>query len=376
MFFEQRYEPGALGQSDFTHMGGLEVTIQGEAFDHLVYHFVLPYSNWEWGTVCFAESFESLSAGVQTALWHLGGAPHAHRTDRLSAAIHQEIHPEVFTRRYHGLLDHYRMEGQRTQASHPHENGDIEQRHHRLKEALEQALLLRGSRDFAARAAYETFLAATFTMLNAGRRARLAAERPPLRRLPARRLDAWKRVDVRVTGGSLIRVEGHRYSVDSRLIGERVEVRLFADTLQVWYAQRHVETLPRLRGTRQARIQYRHIIDWLVRKPGAFEHYRYRDELFPTTQFRRAYDRLRETVTRARASRTYVEILQLAAAESETAVDAALDHLLRADVVLTCDAVAAFLTPRAPAPADVPIAPVALTVYDELLETTTEEVTW
>ncbi len=126
VFFEQRYEPGALGQSDFTYMTALGIRIQGQPFDHLLYHFVLPYSNWEWGTVCFTESFESLSAGLQTALWKLGGAPHAHRTDRLSAAVHQEMHPEVFTRRYQALLAHYRMAGRRIQASQPHENGDIE----------------------------------------------------------------------------------------------------------------------------------------------------------------------------------------------------------------------------------------------------------
>ena len=375
VFFEQRYEPGALGQSDFTYMTGLEIRIQGQPFDHLLYHFVLPYSNWEWGTVCFTESFESLSAGLQTALWKLGGAPHAHRTDRLSAAVHQEIHPAVFTRRYRALLAHYRMDGQRIQASKPHENGDIEQRHHRIKEAVDQALLLRGSRDFATRATYETFLGQMFETLNAGRRTRLQLERPQLRHLPLGRQDAWKRVDVRVTGGSLIRVAGNRYSVDSRLIGERVQVRVCADELQVWYAQRHVETVPRLRGSGKHRIQYRHIIDWLVRKPGAFEHYRYRDELFPTTQFRLAYDALRQTATGARASQTYLQILHLAAQESEAAVDAALGHLLRAGAVPTVAAVDAHLAPNTPPVVDVEIPAVALTAYDHLLEAV-EEVPW
>ena len=96
-------------------------------------------------------------------------------------------------------------------------------------------------------------------------------ELPHLRRLPLGRQDAWKRVDVRVTGGSLIRVAGNRYSVDSRLIGERVQVRVFADELQVWYAQRHVETVPRLRGAGKHRIQYRHIIDWLDDRRGAVD---------------------------------------------------------------------------------------------------------
>ena len=375
VFFEQRYEPGALGQSDFTYMSALEIRIQGQPFDHLLYHFVLPYSNWEWGTVCFTESFESLSAGLQTALWKLGGAPHAHQTDRLSAAVHQEMHPEVFTRRYQALLAHYRMDGRRIQAAQPHENGDIEQRHHRIKEAVDQALLLRGTRDFATRQTYEAFLEQTFETLNAGRRTRLQVELPHLRRLPLGRQNAWKRVDVRVTGGSLIRIAGNRYSVDSRLIGERVQVRVCADELQVWYAQRHVETVPRLRGTGKYRIQYRHIIDWLVRKPGAFEHYRYRDELFPTTQFRLAYDALRHTGTLARASRTYLQILHVAAQGSEAAVDTALGHLLRLGVVPTVAAVTAHLAPDTPATVDVEIPAVALSAYDHLLEAM-EEGAW
>ena len=176
-------------------------------------------------------------------------------------------------------------------------------------------------------------------------------------------------------GGSLIRVAGNRYSVDSRLIGERVQVRVCADELQVWYAQRHVETVPRLRGSGKHRIQYRHIIDWLVRKPGAFEHYRYRDELFPTTQFRMAYDALRQTVTLARASHAYLQILHLAAQGSEAAVDTALGHLLRAGAVPTVAAVEAHLAPDTPPVIEVEIPAVALTAYDQLLEAV-EEGAW
>ena len=87
MFFAQTHEPGRLAESDFTHMSELGVTIAGEAFDHLVYHFVLTYSNWEAGTVCFSESFASLREGLHNALWELGGVPRRHRTDRLTAAV-------------------------------------------------------------------------------------------------------------------------------------------------------------------------------------------------------------------------------------------------------------------------------------------------
>ncbi len=202
VFFEQRYEPGFLCQSDFTTMNALGVRIDSQSFDHLVYHFVLPYSNWEWGTVCFSESFESLSGGLQTAIWKLGGVPKAHQTDRLSAAVHKEIHPEVFTQRYTALLSHYGMEGRRIQVKKPNENGDVEQRHHRLKRALEQALLLRGSREFATREEYEDFLSHLLEQLNSGRQARLQEELKVLNGLPKGRQESCKRVRVRVKKGS------------------------------------------------------------------------------------------------------------------------------------------------------------------------------
>lgn len=374
VFFEQRYEPGELCQSDFTNMNALGVRVGGQAFHHLVYHFVLPYSNWEWGTVCFTESFESLSTGLQSALWKLGAVPKAHRTDRLSAAVHQEIHPEVFTQRYKALMSHYGMKGRRIQAKKPHENGDVEQRHHRMKKALEQSLLLRGSREFANQGEYESFLGELLEQLNSGRRARLEEELKVLNRLPDRRVESCKRVKVGVKRGSTIRVDGNTYSVDSRLRDEEVEARVYADEIQVWYAQKQVDALPRLRGSGKHRIQYRHIIDWLVRKPGAFENYRYREELFPSTRFRMTYDALRQAFTAGQAIKNYLEILQYAARLSESAVESVLGRLLFAGEVPTSKEVETLLLLPEPSPIDeVQVAEVELRRYDELLEA--EEVT-
>jgi len=370
VFFAQKYEPGELCESDFTNLNELRVGIEGQPFDHLLYHFVLPYSDWETGTVCFSESFESLSEGLQNALWKLGGVPEAHRTDRLSAAVHQDIHPEIFTRRYQGLLDHYGMEGQRIQAERPNENGDVEQRHYRFKRALEQALLLRGSRDFQDRREYVGFLERLFSQLNAGRQRRLEQELAKLNRLPVQRLEACKRLEVRVGAGSTIRVNHNVYSVASRLIGETVQVRVYAEELEVWYGQRQVERLPRLRGEGRHRVDYRHIIDWLVRKPGAFENYRYREDLFPTSRFRMAYDALKKTLSGARASKEYLQILQLAAQVSESAVEATLGWLIQKEEPIRFEVIEQrVLSGEQPAPVtEVEIAEVDLSTYDRLLE--------
>src|SRR3982751_2215711 len=193
------------------------------------------------------------------------------RKDRMSAAVNNLCDAKEFTRAYEGLLRHYRIGGQKIQAGQANENGDVEQRHYRFKQAADQALMMRGSRDSPGVAAYQMFLDKLFTRLNAGRRERYLEEAEQLRPLPEQRLDSVRRERVRVSPGSLVTVHRNCYSVHSRLIGEMVEARIRPDMVEIWYSDRKVEELPRLRGRSKHRIDYRHIIDWLVRKPGALK---------------------------------------------------------------------------------------------------------
>ena len=379
VFFPQKHFPGVLCQSDFTHMDSLGVTIARQPFDHLIYHFVLTYSNWETGSICFSESFESLAEGLQGALWELGGTPVFHQTDRMSAAVSNLptvvakrqaglSEKKEFTKRYEALLHHYGMDGRKIQPGKANEDGDIEQRHHRFKVAVDQALMLRGSRDFVSREAYETFLRQLFNQLNASRRGQLNEEMGRLRPLPQRRLDASKKLRVKVGPNSTIPVQGNVYSVHSRLIGEHVAVRLFAEHLEVWYAQKKVETMPRMRGKGRHHINYRHIIDWLVHKPGAFEQYRYHNDLFPSSRFRIAYDVLKQQ-TPSRASKEYLQILQLAARETEAGVDDALRVLLDQEQPIDAKVIEVMVLSRQEIPpvTDVTIDTVDLSTYDQLL---------
>lgn len=369
VFFPQVHKPGKLSQSDFTHMGKLGVTIGGVPFDHLIYHFVLTYSNWEAGTICFSESFESLSDGLQQALWKLGGVPEAHQTDRLSTAVNKPENPEEFTQRYQGLLSHYKLTGRKTNPASPNENGDVEQRNHRFKRALDQALMLRCSSDFATRKEYELFLEGLFAQLNSNRHDRFKEELAVLQPLPAKHLPACSKLMVGVGPSSTIRVKHNVYSVHSRLIREKVTVRLYAERLEIWHGQSHIENIPRLRGSGNHHIQYRHIIDWLVRKPGAFENYRYRSDLFPTSRFRMAYDELKQHHTVSKASKEYLLILKLAAKESESAVDDALRFLFDRNRPISAETVEnLFLSGQKPVPVtDVRISAVVLHAYDCLL---------
>lgn len=368
VFFPQIHRPGELSESDFTRMKELGITICGELFDHLIYHFVLTYSDWEAGTVCFSESFESLSAGYQNAVWELGGVTRKHRTDRMSAAVNKDCNPEKFTKSYQALLRHYGVEPERTNAACANENGDVEQRHYRFKKAVQQALMLRGSRDFNSRQEYEQFLRGMFDRLNAGRDKRLREELAVLRRLPGRKLDDYKTLEVTVSPSSTIHVQHNTYSVHSRLIGERVQVRTFVDYLEVWYGQRKVERIPRLRGEGKYRIHYLHIIAWLVRKPGAFENYRYKSDMFPSSYFRMAYDDLKRH-NPFRANKEYVNILYMAAREGESRTESAIRHLLSQEQAVTSQAVGQLILEHSwmPSITDVDIDAVSLKAYDELL---------
>jgi transposase len=369
VFFPQVYWPGELSQSDFTHMTALGITICGEQFEHLVFHFVLPYSDWETITICFSESFESLSAGYQNALWELGGVTKKHRTDRMSSAVNKDCHPERFTKRYQALLRHYGVEPERTNAGRANENGDVEQRHYRLKNAISQALMLRGSKDFSSREEYRQFLDNVLNQLNSGRQKRFEEELCVLRRLPARRLEEYKPEEVTVSPSSTIHVQHNTYSVHSRLIGEKVLVKIFVDYLEVWYAQRKIHHIPRLRGEGKYRIQYRHIIDWLVRKPGAFENYRYKSDMFPSSYFRMAYDYLKRE-NPLRANKEYVSILYMAAKEGESLTESAIRHVLSEEETLSAERVKQIIDRQNKLPpiTDIAIDEISLKAYDELLD--------
>jgi len=371
VFFSQHYDPGQWSCSDFTSMNKLAITIAQQPFDHLFYHFVLCYSNWQAGRICFSESFESLSLGLQDALWKLGGVPAYHRTDNLTSAVHKVGHPDVFTGKYRGLADHYGFESSKTNPASPHENGDVEKSNDLFKKAVDQSLILRGSRDFDTVEAYEKFLQKIIDRMNQNVHKRFAEEIDVLKQLPNLRYDDYETRTCKVGRGGTFRLLHNTYSAHSRLVGETVTVRVYADQLEIWYAQRHIETLPRLRGENGHCINYRHLIDRLVRKPGAFENYCYKDDLFPTSQFRIAYDILRDAYSIRQANKEYLKILELAAKESESLVNDALRWLIHLEEEISFTNVKQVVDSKQQAldPTDVYIESVDIQGYDSLYET-------
>jgi transposase len=370
VFFAQEHVPGRQGQSDFTHMGALGIEIAGQHLNHMLYHFTLAYSNWEWATVCFSESHESLAEGVEKALWELGGVPGEHRTDSLSAAVRPPSSKDEFTEKYRGLLDHYGMMASHSSPGRGNENGDVEQSHHRLKRAVEQELILRGSREFGSLLEYQEFLENLLRRRNQLRRERVSEEMKALGQLPERKLEAYTKERHRVSRNSTISIRKNYYSLPSQLIREWVEVRVYSGHLEVWYGGGLVERLERLHGSGKAAINYRHIIHSLVRKPGAFAHYRFQSSLFPSLIFRVAYDELKERQP-GTADREYVGLLKLAAEGSEETVAEVLREMVDRGEFIATKRVGELVQVRAgapqPGPLTMPEREVSLASYDELL---------
>ncbi len=175
-------------------------------------------------------------------------------------------------------------------------------------EALDQALRMRGSREFSSRAAYERFVQDLARNRNLTRASRFQQEQAALHPLPHLPLAPCREFRVSVSRFSTIQVLGKRYSVPSRLIGTTVLARMHAETVEVYVGTQQVLTLPRLQGAATHTVNYRHVIWSLVRKPGAFAHYRYREDLFPTLAFRQAYDALYKHQPQ-HADRHYVRVL-------------------------------------------------------------------
>ncbi len=368
--FPQEHVPGREGAFDFTDARELGVTIGGVAFSHLLFGFKLSFSGWLYACMAFSESFEAMLRGLQGALWALGGAPAVLRSDNLSAATHElSGGGRALTKRYRAVLDHYGARSTRIRPGESHENGGVEKAHHLLKTALDQALILRGSRDFESETAYLAFVDAVVAKSNEREavQARLLVEREHLKPLPSTRLPEYTTYEATVRCWSTVHVNRRTYSVPSRLIGHVVEARQYPDVVDIFYKGKLVERMPRLKGRRDVRIDYRHVIWSLARKPGAFARYKFREELFPSLVFRRAYDALKDHHGE-RCDIEYVRILHLAASTMESTVEHALQQLLDEGVSFDFALVKERVAPERPAVPEVTIPQPDLSRYDALLK--------
>jgi hypothetical protein len=374
----QQHRPGEAAQTDFTWVTELAITIAGQAFVHMLCVFTLPYSNWRWATVCLSESLAALRKGVQRSLFQLGRVPAYHQTDNSTAATHRipagkgvaiQDGKRQFNEDYVAMMRHFGMTPRTTEVGEKEQNGDAEASNRVIKRALEQALLVRGSRDFETIDAWQAFVDDVVRKRNLAQGRRVGEDLAAMRELVVDRLPEYVEESVLVSEWSTVRVKHCSYSVPSRLIGTWVKVRIFEERIVVRYAGKNELDCERLRGRHQRRVDYRHVIWSLVQKPGGFARYVYREEMFPSLVFRRAYDSIQTPHQGVKGDLEYLRILHHAATSMEADVEAALSLLLTEEKPVTASAVKALVaasTVSIDVPKLAPL-PIDLTAYDALI---------
>jgi len=320
VIFRQEHEPGYMGLSDFTELKGITVTIQGQPLRHLLYHFRVIYSGWSYMKVILGgESYSALAEGLQNALWCLGGSPKVHRTDSLSAAFKNlsSEDKDDQTQRYHDFCIYYGMNPTRNNRGVSHENGGVESPHGHLKRRIKQAFLLRGSYDFDSVEAYQCWIEQVVSQHNRRNAKTADIEKLALQPLPTYKTADYTVLPVKVSCSSTMRVKSSLYTVPSRLMGASLQVHLYHDSLSCYLGGTLVAKLhrvyPKTKNQRARNIDYRHVIDGLVKKPMAFFNSQLRDDLLPNAQYRQIWQTLASRMTSRDSSRLIVGLLHLAA---------------------------------------------------------------
>jgi len=325
VFFTQDHKPGAVLAADWTEMDSLQITIAGRPFPHKFFHAVLPYSNWEWGQRALGESVLSLRGGLNAVLGRLGRVPRELLTDHSSTATHQlsrDGKRRGFNEEFLGICAHFGITPRTINVGRPQENGDCESSHGHLKRRIRQHLLLRGSRDFGSEQEYDRFVAGVMESANVLRTERLKEELAAMGETAPEPVPDYLELIVTVGTDSTIRLRKLVYSVPCRLIGAKLVARLYENRIVLLSGAQEVAQLPAGRGDSGG------VINHLLRKPGAFAGYRWREAMFPSVIYRAAYDHLKRAGDEESADRRYLEVLKVAADEGQTAVENALEHLL------------------------------------------------
>ncbi len=320
VMFTQNHPIGQQGISDFTHFKQATITILGEPLKHMLYHYRLAFSGWRYAKVILGgESFTALSEGLQDAFFQSGGVPNEHRTDSLAAAYKNLTKEEQsdLTRNYKELCEHYHLEPTRNNRGKGHENGSIESPHGHLKNRLYQQMLLQGSFDFESIEAYQTFVNTIVNELNQEKKDKFEQEKRQLHALPTHRFQAFSHVVAPVTTQSTITIRCVLYSVPSRLIGSTLTCHLYDDRIEAYVGYHKTTELPRIYAPNQSIrrthcIDYRHIIESLVKKPGAFKNCSYRDEILPNDHYRELFAQMKERIGIDLACKMMVTALYLA----------------------------------------------------------------
>lgn len=331
VYFEQEHEPGRLLELDWFHPRDFEVRIAGERYRHLICHCTLTYSNWEWAIPCRSESFASLKSCLQSALWELGAAPRICQVDNSSTTTHRlgkGARGRGFNERFLGLLTHYGMKARTIQVGAAHENGDVENSHSHFRRYLRDNLAMRAEgSEFESLEQYEQWLGGCLRQRNLRRRRKLEEETAAMDPLPPCRLPEYEETDCRVNKYSLARVGKGSYSVPAKYRGMRLRARIYESRIELWEGTEKVAAFESHANAGGACVDWRHLIEDLCRKPGAFERYRYRQSFYPSPRWQRLGESLRERFSVPRADSDYLQILRLSLEHGLERIEELLDRI-------------------------------------------------
>ena len=371
VFFPQNHEPGKRMSTDCTHADELGITINYKPFPHLLYHCVLTYSNWQWATICHSESLLALRSGIQSALFQLSHIPQEHWTDHSSAATHSPSSKDKdghkFNQGYLDIMNHFGMKAHTIQVNSPHENGDVESLNGVLKRRMKQHLLMRGSANFKSVEEYKDFLEMTLREANSNRSERLAEELKCMRTLETSKLAEYNEHICTVRNSSTITIKRRIYSLPSRLIGKKVRVKQYEGRVDISYKGVLQLTVPWIGRDPGLLIDYRHIINSLIRKPGAFSQYKFREELYPSEVFRWAWDSLSNALNDKTAEREYLQLLHKSANSMQCEIEKILSSLRYENTIPRIDEVLSRYKQNVDEPQNIKSLVVDLSVYNNLL---------
>ena len=334
VFFDQISIPGEMAQVDWLDMNQVKIIIDGEHYKHKLIHFTLNHSNTESATICKSESISAIKIGLRNFLYNTTGkAPQGLQIDNSSAATHRPIKDQskrVFNDEYLEILKYYNITPYKNNIRKPNENGVVESQNGHLRNKIEQTLKIRGSKSFSSLSEYKKFIDKIINKLNKRRENKFQEELPHMNTIPSAPLPDYQELYVTIRNRSTVNIKNMTYSVPSKLIGSKLKAKIYEDKIELCSGRNIVYSLPRLFGTRSVLINYRHVINSLIRKPGAFENYTYKEELFPTKNFKDAYERLIEDkkIDQRSANLEYLRILKLAADNMEEDVDTAIAMLI------------------------------------------------
>ena len=342
IMFRQQQQPGQQGLVDFTVFKGLTILIADQELNFRLFHFRLAYSKWSYlHIVQGGESYTALTEGTAEAFKRLGAVPNELRTDSLSAAFRNLTTDQAgdITARYQAFCRHYDVTPTRNNRGQAHENGAVESPHGHLKRRIEQQLQMQfpGVTDrrysFNSIEDFQSLIDAVVTTHNRRNEGLLREELALMSPLPTARGVDYTEERVKVSSTSTINLRRVTYSVPSRLIGERLSVRLFDDRLACYLGSAHAITVTRLHPTgkqRARQIDYRHLIASLARKPMAFLHASLRDDILPNDNWRQLWLQTCQRLAPRQACYLMVGALELSATHNnEVDVEVGLRSLLR-----------------------------------------------